>query len=229
MKKVIVITGGNSGLGKATARLLAAKNTVVILGKNEQEVVKTAQDLKCTGIVCDVTNPIEIKEAISYTVKKHKLIDCFINCAGIWITGKIEDNDPEKIADVVAVNTLGPMLTTNAVVPLLKKQKKGRIINVVSQAGVTVRAERSVYYASKWAMTGFTKCLKDELLPFGIGVAGFYPGFIHTDIFKKGGELNKDFTRAMPVAKTARALASLVDMDEDLLPVMFEIQSMKQI
>ena len=96
-KRVIAITGGNSGLGKATAKILTGKNKIVILGKNEKEVLKTAKELKCDGIICDVTDVRQIKGAFSQIIKKYKKVDCLINCAGVWIRGPIEENKPEDI------------------------------------------------------------------------------------------------------------------------------------
>ena len=228
-KKVIAITGGNSGLGKATAKILASKNKVVILGKNVKEVQKTAKELRCDGIICDVTDALQVKNAFSQIIKKYKKVDCLINCAGVWIKGPIEQNKPAEIRNAILVNTLGTILTVNALVSQLKKQKYGRIINVVSRAGLNARPERSVYNASKWAVTGFTKCLQIELAPFKISVVGFYPGFIHTNIFEKAGDYKTNFDAAMPVEKPAQALAYLVNVDDDLVINSFEIQSLKQV
>ncbi len=216
-KKVIVITGGNSGLGKATAKLLSPENLVVILGKNSLEVEKTSKELKCEGIVCDVTDEKQVEPAFSLIIKKYKKVDCLINCAGIWIKGPIEENSPEQIRNALLINTFGSILTINKLVPQLKKQKYGRIINIVSQAGLSAKVDRSVYNASKWAMTGFTKCMQMELTPFNISVVGFYPGFFHTDIFEKAGDHKTDFSAAMKVEQPAKALAYLVDLDDDLL------------
>ena len=228
-KKVIVITGGNSGLGKTTAKILAGKNQVVILGKNEKEVLKTSKELKCEGIICDVTNAKQLKNAFSEIVKKYKKIDCLINCAGVWIKGPIEKNDPEQIKNTILVNTIGTMLTVNALVPQLKKQKYGRIINVSSMAGLTAKTEHSVYNASKWAVTGFTKCLQLELAPFGVSVSGFYPGFFHTNLFEKAGDYRESYATAMSVEKTAKAMAYLVNVDDDLVVNSLEVHSIKQI
>jgi short-subunit dehydrogenase len=227
-KKVIVITGGNSGLGKATAKILSPKNYVVILGKNVKEVEKAAKELKCEGIICDITNYEQIKDVFSQIIKKYKKVDCLINCAGVWIEGPIEKNNPIEIKNTILVNTLGAMLTTNALVSQLKKQKHGRIINVSSRAGLNPRSERSVYNASKWAVTGFTKCLQLELSPFGISVVGFYPGFIHTDLFEKAGAHKNNFKMAMSVEKPAKALAYLVDTDDDLIINSFEMESLRE-
>jgi len=226
-KKVIVITGGNSGLGKATAEILAKDNDVVILGKNEKEVEQTVEELKCDGIICDITDEKQVQDAFSQIIKKYKKVDCLINCAGVWVKGPIEENTPKQIKNTILVNTVGTMLTVNALVPQLKKQKSGRIINIVSQAGLNARPERSVYNTSKWAVTGFTKCLQLELAPFNISVVGFYPGFMHTNIFGKAEDARTDFSTAMPVEKPAKALAYLVNVDDDLVINSFEMQSLK--
>ena len=228
MKKIVVITGGNSGLGKATAKILSSKHQVVILGKNVKEVRQTAKELKCEGIICDITDAAQIKNAFSQIIKKYKKVDCLINCAGVWIKGPIDENNPKDIKNALLVNTFGTFLTVNALVPQLKKQKHGRIINISSRAGLNARSERSVYNASKWAVTGFTKCLQIELAPFNISVVGFYPGFIHTDLFEKAGDHKNNFNMAMPVEKPAKALAYLVNVDDDILINSFEMESLRE-
>ncbi|OGI59808.1 hypothetical protein A3C60_01705 [Candidatus Nomurabacteria bacterium RIFCSPHIGHO2_02_FULL_37_45] len=227
-KKVIVITGGNSGLGKATAKILTSKNHVIILGKNAKEVLKTAKEFKCDGIICDITDASQIKNAFSQVIKKYKKVNCLINCAGVWIKGPIEQNSPDEIQNTILVNILGTILTVNALVPQFKKQKYGRIININSQAGLNPKTERSVYNASKWAVTGFTKCLQLELAPFNISAVGFYPGFMHTSIFEKAGDHKTDFSSAMPIEKPAKALEYLVNIDDDLMINSFEMQSLNK-
>lgn len=228
-KKVIVITGGNSGLGKATAKILSKENDVVILGNNKRGVLKTSKELECDGVVCDVTDAAQVKKAFSQVIKRYKKVDCLINCAGVWIKGPIEENNPKDIKNTILVNAYGTFLTVNALVSQLKKQKSGRIINVSSQAGLYSRSGRSVYSASKWAVTGFTKSIQLELAPFGISVAGFYPGFIHTNIFRKAEDKRTDFSTAMPVEKSAQALSYLVNIDDDLVINSLEIQSIRNI
>ena len=112
-KKVIVITGGNSGLGKETAKILSKESNVIILGKNSKEVLKVAKELNCHGIICDITDVEQVKNAFDQMVKKYKKIDCLINCAGVWIKGPIESNDPGEIKNTILVNTFGTILTTN--------------------------------------------------------------------------------------------------------------------
>ncbi len=229
MKKVIVITGGNSGLGKETARLLSKKNTVVILGKNESTVNAAAKKFNGYGVICDVTDATSIRNAVSKILKKFKKIDCLVNCAGVYIRGPIEENDPAKIKENILVNTLGPTLMVNAVVPRMKKQKYGRIVNVISTAGKIPKPDRSVYHASKWGLTGFTKSIRLELARFNIGVMGFYPGFIHTDIAQHAGYQKPNFSDAMPVTKCAKVLVSMIEVDPELVINDLEVQSIKYV
>jgi NADP-dependent 3-hydroxy acid dehydrogenase YdfG len=228
IKKVVVITGGNSGLGKATAKILSKNHDVVIIGKNSVEIKQTSKELNCEGLLCDVTDENQLKNTFSKILKKYKKVDCLINCAGVWIKGPIEENKPNDIKNAILVNTAGTILTVNAIASQFKNQGNGRIINVSSRAGLNPRPERSVYTASKWAITGFTKSLQLELMPFNISVVGFYPGFIHTDLFEKAGDNKENYDSAMPVEKVAKNLAYLVDIDEDIVVNSFEIQSIKE-
>ena len=168
MNKTILISGGSDGLGKALAEKLVRNNKVIILANNAEKTEKVAKELGTDFVVADVSNYQNIRSAVEEIIKRHKTIDCLINNAGLWIEGALENNDPEQIAKVMAVNATGSILLTHAVLPHMKENKKGRIINVISQAGLGAKAERSVYNASKWAMTGFTKSLAQELIPSNI-------------------------------------------------------------
>jgi len=227
MKQVIVITGGNSGLGKATAKILSKRNKVVILGRNEKEVSNTSKSMKCHGMVCDVASQEQVKYALQFILKKYKKIDCLINCAGVYLKGQLEDNDPEKIKDLILINTLGPILTTREVVPHMKKRKAGKIINVSSINGTIAKRDRSVYNSSKWAMTGFTNSLQMDLQDYGISVMGFYPGLIKTEIFKHAGYTQPDLSQAMDVNKCASVLSYMAEIDSDLRINHLEVESSK--
>ncbi len=213
MNKIIVITGGSEGLGLETAKLLSKENTVVILGRTE----KTLKDTGFDYYICDVTNPQQIENTISKIYEKYSKIDCLINNAGTWIVGKLEDSNFEKISEVIDINVKGVINMTKVMVPYMKKQGNGLIINVDSTAGVNWKADYSVYTASKWAITGFTKAMQSELLPQGIRVEGFYPGTIQTGLFAKNGLPDKDLTNALKVSTAAKAIKFMVDQDEDVV------------
>lgn len=193
--QVIVISGGTDGLGKALAKILAPNNTVIILSPTQEKLASVSQEINCSSARCDLTSQAEIEATTNLILKKFGRLDILINCAGIWIEGPLETNDPEKIAAVFNVNTLGTILLTRAFLPQLKKQGEGKIVNIISMAGLIEKPDRSVYYASKWAITGFTKCLRLELEPFGIGVMGCYPGKMKTNLFRRAG-FEKDLSSA---------------------------------
>lgn len=215
--KTILITGGSDGLGKAIAKLLAKENNLIILASNKEKLEASAKEIGCELEVCDVGSWDSVSTAVENIEKRHSRIDCLINNAGLWIQGLLEENDPKRISEVFNVNSVGPILMSRAVVPLMKKQGSGQIINVISQAGIYWKAERSVYNASKWAVTGFTKCLQLELAPFNIRVSGFYPGYMRTDLFSKGGNEKLNWTGAMDVDEVAKIVEFVVNSPNSML------------
>lgn len=210
--KTILISGGSDGLGKAIAARLAPNNNVVILSPSEEKLKATAQELGCSYKVCDVRDYAQVEKV----VQELGAIDCVVNNAGLWIQGPLVENDPERIHEVLEVNTLGTINCTKAVIPTMKQQKSGRIINVISQAGLHAKAERSVYTASKWAITGFTKSMQEELAPSGIGVTGLYPGKLKTDMFRKVG-IDKSLEDALDTAEVAKTVEFILSLDNSTL------------
>jgi short-subunit dehydrogenase len=203
----ILITGGSDGLGKAIAMQLARSHEVVILSSDETKLRVVAKQLGCGYQVCDVRDYQQLER----TVKQLGRVDCLINSAGLWLEGPLDETDPKRIEEVLMVNTLGTINATKAVVPTMKEQKNGLIINVISQAGLNARAGWPIYIASKWAITGFTKSMRLELEPFGIAVTGFYPGTMNTEMFARSGapkDVSQDLN-TQDAAKTIEFVLSL--------------------
>lgn len=211
--KIIVITGGSDGLGLETAKLLAKENTVIVLGRNEERLRTVNLDY----YICDVTKPKQAEDVIAQIYDKYGKIDCLINNAGTWIVGRLEDNSFDKISEVIDINVKGVINMTKIVVPYMKKQGKGLIINVDSTAGVNWKSDYSVYTSSKWAITGFTKAMQSELLPQGIRIEGFYPGTIRTKLFAKNGLPDKDLTNALKITTAAKAIEFMVNQDDNVV------------
>ena len=162
MNKVIVITGGSDGLGKTLANDLSKDNKVIILATNEERLKQVATDNNCIYKVCDVRDYKKVLECIKEIGK----IDVLINNAGLWIQEELDYNDSDRIESVVDVNLLGVINCSKAVIPVMKENKDGLIININSQAGINHKAERVVYNATKWGVTGFTKSLQDEVAKY---------------------------------------------------------------
>lgn len=215
IEKIIVISGASDGLGLATAKTLNKNNTVIILSPEKEKCEEIKRYFDIDFVITDITKEKEVEKAVSYVIKKYGRIDVLINNAGIWIEGRLEDNEYERMKKVFEVNVIGLMLLTQRFLPFMKKIKSGRIINVVSQAGLYPKSERSVYHASKYAVHGFTQSLAIELAPFGISVSGFYPDKMNTHFFEKAGN-KKDAKNFIEVEEAVRAIEFVVETSSNL-------------
>lgn len=179
-------------------------------------MAETAKDIGCEYQVCDVSDYDSCKAAVEKIIQNHETIDCLVNNAGLWIEGELDANDPQRIADVVKVNTIGVMYLTKAVIPIMKKQTKGLIITINSQGGLYGKAERGVYTATKWAITGLTKCLQPELAKYGIAVTAIYPGKMKTKMFEKMG-IKKDMADGLEPSNVAKIVDFLLSFNNDVV------------
>lgn len=213
--KTIVITGGSDGLGKALAEKLASENKVIILARNEAALHKIAQDINCSYYVCDVRDAKQVAITFEKITKDHGKIDVLVNNAGVIVNGELDQIPDETIENVITTNTLGTIYAAKQAFARMKQQREGFILNVVSTAGLTTKATRGIYNASKWAITGFTKALQEEAAEYNVRVTGFYPGTIKTDLFAKAGlPLN---SKALTTDQAVRAIDFVLTCDEDVL------------
>ena len=185
MSKTIVITGGSDGLGKTLTETFSKENNVIILATNEEKMKLVAEENNCSYKVCDVSNYEIVEKAINEIIKEYNKIDVLINNAGLWIQEELDTNDSDRIKSVIEVNLLGTINVSKAVIPSMKVNKDGLIININSQAGINHKAERVVYNASKWGVTGFSKSLQDEVAKYGIRVTDVMPGMMKTEMFSR--------------------------------------------
>ena len=211
-EKVIVITGGSDGLGKTLANDLSKDNKVIILATNEERLKQVATDNNCIYKVCDVRDYKKVLECINEIGK----IDVLINNAGLWIQEELDYNDSDRIESVVDVNLLGVINCSKAVIPVMKENKDGLIININSQAGINHKAERVVYNATKWAVTGFTKSLQDEVAKYGIRVTNVMPGMMKTDMFKKLN-IEKNMANGVDTKEVARLIRFIIETPKDVM------------
>ena len=216
MSKVILISGGSDGLGKSIATKLSPNHQVVILSHNREKLEAVSKEINCDFVEAEITDYSSVNTAVEKVLGKYQKIDVLINNAGIWTEGKLEDNDPKKIEEVIRVNTLGTIYLTRAVLPAMKSAKTGRIINIISQDGLHAKNIRSVYSASKWAITGFTKCLQVELSGDHIGVTGIYPGLLKTGLFEKQGAV-RDLNHALDPGEIASVIEYVINLSSDTL------------
>lgn len=199
--KVMIITGAGTGLGRAVAIKAAGMGAKVALVGNtlaELEAVKaeiekdkgTAQVYKC-----DITKAEEVTFAVHEILKKFGEIDYLVNGAGIWTDEKIEQKQPERRLKALETNVLGHINFTYEVIPVFRKKNAGYILNVISTAGASDTPSGNnipwkTYGASKWAMTGFTKALREDLKDTKIRVTAFHPGGFESMLYEKAGRLD---------------------------------------
>jgi NADP-dependent 3-hydroxy acid dehydrogenase YdfG len=216
MKKVIIVTGGCQGLGKEIAKTLGEENSLIILSKDEAELRSVSCEIGCDNIPCDISDVSAVKSAVKFVTDKYGKIDALINNAGVWRGGELDDTGYEDIARLMLINSVGTMNMTKAVLPTMKKQKSGSIINIVSVDGLEGKDDRSVYGASKWAITGFTESLRKELEKYNIFVTGIYPGLMKTNLFKNAGA-DRDFTNAMEPKDVAKVVQFILTFENSCI------------
>ena len=216
MKKVIVITGASDGLGKTLTESLSKENNVIALATTEEKLQKVAEDNNCNYKVCDVSDYHQVEKCTNEIIEEFGKIDILINNAGLWIQEELEENDEKRIHDVIDVNLLGVIYMTKAVIPIMKKNQDGIIININSQAGINHKAERVVYNASKWGVTGFSKSLQDEVAKYGIRVTDIMPGMLKTDMFNKMN-IKKNMENGLDTKEVARLVEFIIDTPKDVM------------
>ncbi len=175
MNKVAIITGANSGIGKSTAIALVSKGCTVY--------DFSRRTIPCEGVVhigCDVTDEIAVKNAVDTVLSESGRIDILINCAGFGISGAVEFTSLESAKKQFDVNFFGTVNVTKAVLPVMRKQGSGRIVNVSSVAAVAHIPFQTYYSATKAAIESYTCCLANEVRPYGITVTSVQPGDIST-------------------------------------------------
>ena len=216
MKKVIVITGASDGLGKTLTESLSKENNVIALATTEEKLQKVAEDNNCNYKVCDVSDYNQVEKCTNEIIEEFGKIDILINNAGLWIQEKLEENDADRINAVIDVNLLGTIYMTKAGIPIMKKNQDGIIININSQAGINHKAERVVYNASKWGVTGFSKSLQDEVAKYGLRVTDIMPGMLKTDMFNKMN-IKKNMENGLDTKEVARLVKFIIDTPKDVM------------
>lgn len=183
MKKVILITGCSSGFGMETAKYLANKGyTVVPTMRNEDDL-----KLLPSSVQLDVTWPQDqVNEVIKNVVKKYDRIDCLLNNAGYGYIGSVEKAEVDDVREQLETNFVGTFKVIKAVLPEMKKNKDGLIMNVSSIFGLIAIPDYGVYSASKFAIEGLSKTLRLEMDKFNIKVAVINPGAFMTKFSANG-------------------------------------------
>ena len=179
MSKVVLITGASSGIGKSTAKLLSKKGFRVYgTGRNPN----INENIGYSLIPLDVTKSETISLAIDLILEKEGRLDVLVNNAGMGITGPIEDTPTNEMRKVFETNFFGAIDMMKAVMPQMRKQQSGTIINITSIAGYMGLPYRGLYSATKGALDLVSEAARMEVKEFGIQIATIAPGDVATNI-----------------------------------------------
>lgn len=181
MKRVVIITGASRGFGELIAKKFQMENFQVIATMRNIDSSPSLKKLDNVDLKrLDVTVKSDIKNVVDYTIEKYGRIDVLINNAGYGAFGFLEEASNEEIKNQFDVNFFGLIDCIRGVVPQMRKQKSGKIINISSIAGRFGLPFTSLYNSSKFAVEGLTECLHYELSLFGIDIKTVAPGSFRT-------------------------------------------------
>jgi NAD(P)-dependent dehydrogenase (short-subunit alcohol dehydrogenase family) len=236
-KQTWFITGAGRGMGVDIAKAaLGAGHRVVATGRNTEavrEALGEADDLLVVAL--DITSLASAEAAVQAALDRFGRIDVLVNNAGNFYAGFFEELSPDQVQAQIDTNLFGPMNVTRAVLPVMRKQRSGKVVSISSTAGIVGQAFCSAYAASKFGVEGWMESLRFEVEPFGIHTTIVEPGFFRTELLTKEStayaELSIDDyaertaqTRAAwesmsgkqtnDPAKLAKALLTVVDQDQ---------------
>jgi NAD(P)-dependent dehydrogenase (short-subunit alcohol dehydrogenase family) len=202
-QKVAVITGSSSGIGLESTLVLARNGytTYATMRSPDKDTTIKAivhnKGLPIRVVQLDVTDDNSVKNAVDHIISEAGMIDILVNNAGYGLVGPLEDLSMEEIKSQYETNLFGLIRVIQAVLPTMRNQRSGRIINISSGAGIFGYPGGSAYVSTKFAVEGLSESIAYELEPFGIKVILIEPGFIRTN-----------FSNAMVMAKKAQDSAS---------------------
>jgi NAD(P)-dependent dehydrogenase (short-subunit alcohol dehydrogenase family) len=183
---VTIVTGGAQGLGEALCRSLGqAGARIIVADLHADRADAMAEKLRHEGVdamslVCDVADRTQTDKAVSRVLETYGRIDVLINNAAIDLTVSIEELDVEQWDGILATNLRGPFLLSKRVLPRMKQQRSGHIVNIVSTAAKRAWANASAYHASKWGLLGFSHALHVEARPHQVKVLAVVSGGMRT-------------------------------------------------
>lgn len=180
-QKVVLITGASSGMGKFTARKMHEEGLIVYGVARRVEKMSDLKEMGVNILSMDVTDEASIENAIQTIMKEQGRIDVLVNNAGFGLYGSVEEIDLKDARYQFEVNIFGLASLTQKIIPIMRKQNSGTIINTSSMGGKIYTPLGAWYHATKHALEGWSDCLRLELNQFGINVVIIEPGLIDTE------------------------------------------------
>jgi short-subunit dehydrogenase len=180
-KKIVLITGVSSGIGQAAARLLAQRDFTVFGTGRKPSSIGTMSGIEVLPL--DVCSDESVEACLNTLLKKAGRLDILVNNAGYLLRGAIEEATVEEAKAQFETNLFGVVRMVKGVLPIMRRQGSGQIINISSGMGIVPSPFVGYYSASKFAMEGYTEALRHEVKPFNVRVSLVEPGFIKTNVW----------------------------------------------
>jgi NADP-dependent 3-hydroxy acid dehydrogenase YdfG len=186
--KVAVVTGASSGIGEATAIALASEGAkVAVVARRVERLEALVEKIMASGgqafsYPADIAHESEVKATIDQILADHGQVDILVNNAGVMLLGSIDGADTEEWRRMVNVNLLGLIYAVHAVLPAMKSQQSGHIVNISSVAGRYVIPTCAIYCATKWGVCAFSEGLRQETVKDKIRVTLIEPGGVSTEL-----------------------------------------------
>lgn len=225
-KKVAIVTGSSSGIGLESALLLARNGYTTYATMRSPEkgasIIAAAQkdNLPVNVIQLDVTDDGSVQNAKNHIISESGRIDILVNNAGYGLSGALEDLSMEEIKDQFETNLFGLIRVTQSVLPAMRKQRSGRILNLSSGAGIFGYPGGSAYVRTKFAVEGLSESIAYELEPFGIKVILIEPGFIKTNFSNAAIRARRAQDPASPYSgMMQKTMATMMELAKNASPV----------
>lgn len=209
-KRRFLVTGGSQGIGAAlVAQACAAGHQAVFTGRDPGRIKEVASKAGGYGLRADVASADDNERTVEVCLERMGGVDVLVNNAGYAYRAEIGALDLAAMREMFEVNVFGLVDITNRVVPLMKEQGEGDIINVSSTSGMKGGAGGTAYGGSKWAVRGISQCWQAELRPLGIRVLSLCPSEVQTNFGGKAGRNNPNKLYAEDIAATIMAALNM--------------------
>lgn len=194
--RVVIVTGASAGIGEAAARMIAGEGATLVLAARRRERIEALAGKLAAGgalsIVTDICSAQDREHLVHETMKAFGRIDALVNNAGYGQRGPVEIVPVEAIRRNFETNVFSLVALTQLVIPIMRAQGSGRIINIASVAGRIVRPFSSIYDSTKHALEALSDGMRYELAPFGIKVVAIEPGYILTEFIDVANQVSRD-------------------------------------
>jgi len=211
IEKIVLITGASSGMGRATAEFLSQNNFIVYAGTRHTKKFNDIKTKNLRPITMDIRSSKSINKVINFIQDKHKNINVLVNNAGYGLVSTVENLDEDEMFKQFNINVFGLLRVSKAVIPIMRTNKSGIIINISSFLGKIGLPLLTLYNSSKYAVEGITDSLRYELKDFNIRVHSILPGFFDTEFARNNLVTNLEtFDKKSPYSKLVSNLAPLI-------------------